>query len=73
MFYDGGSCIAGPDGKWLIEPVVGREEIIVAELDPGMVRRERQNFDLSGHYARPEVLELRVDRRRGAAVRFLEG
>lgn len=73
MFYDGGSCIAGPDGKWLVEPVVGREEIIMAELDPDAVRRERQNFDLSGHYARPEVLELRVDRRRGGGVRFLEG
>ncbi|MCH7813998.1 MAG: carbon-nitrogen hydrolase family protein, partial [Planctomycetes bacterium] len=43
--YDGGSCIAGPDGQWVIEPVVGREKLLVAELDHEQVRRERQSFD----------------------------
>ena len=69
-FYDGGSCIAAPDGSWLVPPVVGREEIIVADLDPAMVRRERQNFDPSGHYARPDVLRLSVERSRHAAAIF---
>lgn len=64
-FYDGGSAIANPDGTWLIEPVVGREELIVAELDLDRVREERQNFDPTGHYARPEILRLSVDRTRG--------
>lgn len=61
---DGGSCIAAPDGSWLVEPQAGREDLIVAELDHAFVRRERQNFDISGHYARPELLHIELDSRR---------
>ncbi|GAB4382716.1 MAG: carbon-nitrogen hydrolase family protein [Phycisphaerales bacterium] len=62
FFYDGGSCIAAPDGSWVVEPVVGRESLITAELDLDRVREERQNFDPAGHYARPELLTLCVQR-----------
>jgi nitrilase len=72
MLADGGSCITGPDGNWLVEPVTGREELLVATLDHREVRRERQNFDQAGHYARPDVTRLVVNRQRQSIASFLD-
>ncbi|MGO4735138.1 carbon-nitrogen hydrolase family protein [Bosea sp. 2KB_26] len=72
ILADGGSGIAGPDGKWVIEPVTGREELLVATLDHREVRRERQNFDQAGHYARPDVTRLVVNRTRQGVASFLD-
>ncbi|HHI79362.1 MAG TPA: carbon-nitrogen hydrolase family protein [Planctomycetes bacterium] len=64
LVLDGGSCIVGPEGKILAGPLVGQEGLLSAELDIRRVREERQNFDPAGHYARPEILDLRVHRKR---------
>ena len=64
MIADGGSCIAGPDGKWIVEPIAGEEKLVVAELDHQRVREERQNFDPPGHYSRPDVTQLILNRKR---------
>lgn len=56
----GGSCIVGPDGEYLVEPVYEEETVLVADCDLDRVVAERLTFDPSGHYARPEVLDLQV-------------
>lgn len=69
---NGGTCIASPDGDWLVEPVVTTEQLVVARCHHHRIREERQNFDVMGHYARPDVLQLTVHRERQTSVHFIE-
>ena len=57
----GGSCIVDPYGHYVTEPVWDKEEIIYAELDMQKVPMSRMEFDVCGHYARPDVLELKIN------------
>ena len=72
VISDGGSCISAPDGSWIIEPIVGKESFATATIDMKEVRKERQNFDPSGHYSRPDVMQLHVNRSRQKTVEFKE-
>ncbi|HET6592304.1 MAG TPA: carbon-nitrogen hydrolase family protein [Xanthomonadales bacterium] len=67
---DGGSCVAGPDGAWILEPQVGEEGLWCVDLSLEAVARERQNFDPAGHYSRPDVTRLKVNRKRQKTVSF---
>jgi nitrilase len=68
LLADGGSCVAGPDGEWVLPPAPAVETLLVATIDHTRVLEERQNFDPSGHYARPDVTRLQVNRRRQSIV-----
>ena len=69
---NGGSCLCAPNGDWIIEPQVGVEGVFSAEIDLERVREERQNFDPAGHYSRPDVTQLQVNRQRQSTVKFID-
>ena len=70
ILANGGSCLAGPDANWIIEPQANKEGIFTAEINHARVREERQNFDPAGHYSRPDVTQLVVNRDRNSIVKF---
>lgn len=64
LMIAGGSAIIGPNAKVLAGPVFDVETLVVADCDLAEIAKEAQTLDVTGHYARPDVLELRVNRRR---------
>ncbi|MFK8022761.1 MAG: carbon-nitrogen hydrolase family protein [Ilumatobacter sp.] len=68
----GGSMVVAPDGQVIAHAADRDETILVADIDLGDVRAARHNFDPAGHYSRPDVLELTIDRRRRAPATFLD-
>jgi len=59
----GGSAIYGPLGECLAGPLWEEEGIVVADLDRSAIARSKFDFDVTGHYARPDVFHLEVDER----------
>lgn len=62
VLLNGGSAIIAPDASYVVEPVYGREELLTAELDLERIAEEKQTLDVAGHYSRPDLFELRVNR-----------
>lgn len=56
----GGSCIVSPLGKLLAGPSYGSETILTAELDLAEIVQGKFDLDVVGHYARPDLFQLRV-------------
>jgi nitrilase len=57
----GGSAIVSPLGEVMAGPLFDQEGILCADLDMGEVVRSRFDFDVAGHYARPDVFQLTVN------------
>lgn len=70
---NGGSCVAAPDGNWLESPLVDIEGLICTTLNLRHVWEERQNFDPAGHYSRPDVIQLQVNRERQHSLIWKDG
>ncbi|AMW05804.1 carbon-nitrogen hydrolase family protein [Gemmatimonas phototrophica] len=70
IISEGGTAIAAPDASWLVEPTPHEERLFVVDIAHTRVREERQNFDVAGHYGRPDVLQLHVNTERQASVRI---
>ena len=64
----GGSAIVSPLGELLAGPLYDREGILTADLDLAEVARAKFDFDVVGHYARPDVFQLHVNEHRAVSV-----
>lgn len=61
VMSSGGSCIVAPNGDFLVPPTSEGECIIYADLDLGEIARWKFDFDVVGHYSRPDIFRLNVD------------
>ncbi len=61
LLMRGGACIIDPLGQILVSPNFEEPGIFLAELDMGEIPRGKYDFDVVGHYARPDVFRLYVD------------
>ena len=64
----GGSCIIDPLGRVLAGPAFDGPTILTADLDLGEIARGKFDFDVAGHYARPDVFRLVVNEAATPAV-----
>ena len=66
----GGTAIYGPLGERIAGPLYGEAGVLHADLDLGEIARGKFDFDVVGHYARPDVFDLRVREEPMTAVGF---
>jgi nitrilase len=64
MLLNGGSCIVGPDGQYVMEPVWDQEGVFTAEVDLNRCYEEKMALDVTGHYQRNDVFQLDVNHKR---------
>jgi len=64
----GGSVIVGPLGEVLAGPVYDTESLLTADINLERIAEAKFDFDVTGHYARPDVFQLRVNEAAQAAV-----
>jgi len=65
----GGSCIVAPDTRVVAGPTVGNEELILyADMDLDVGVRMKLRHDLAGHYNRPDVFRLLINRQAAPLV-----
>jgi len=60
FILNGGSAIIGPDGSLLAGPVFDDETILTAGLDLSRIPEESLALDVTGHYSRPDIFEVKL-------------
>jgi predicted amidohydrolase len=66
----GGSAIVAPDTSYLAGPAPAEATTLYADLDLGQITRGHLALDVDGHYARPDIFQLRVNDRPQPGVQF---
>jgi nitrilase len=56
----GRSCIINPNGKIIAGPLDSEEGLLIAEIDLEEIIAAKRKFDVVGHYARPDVFDLKI-------------
>jgi nitrilase len=67
----GGSAIVDPLGEYVKGPVYGKEEILIADLDLRRIAYSQFDFDVVGHYSRPDVFQLIVNEEKQENAKFV--
>jgi nitrilase len=62
------TAIISPEGAHLVPPLKDGEGILIADLDMGLIIKRKRMMDSVGHYARPELLHLVLDKRPAHAL-----
>jgi nitrilase len=70
LLSPGGSVIVAPDGEVVAGPLLGEPGVLMADLSLALLQEQRLEFDVVGHYARPDVFRLEVDERPHPAVAY---
>ena len=68
---DGDAVVINPSGAVIAGPLHREKGILYSEIDSEAARRARRSLDLCGHYARPDVFALSVNRKPLEPVEFV--
>jgi nitrilase len=69
-FNPGDSVVVAPDGKVVAGPLHEEHGILYAECDPARSAAAKRTLDVTGHYGRPDIFRLEVDREARVPVEF---
>lgn len=69
---DGDAVVIAPGGSIVAGPLHRQKGMLVAEIDVEAARKARRSLDVTGHYARPDIFSLTVNRRPIPPVTFLD-